>query len=346
MNMSTENEIFSEEDLKKNEERLTALIKLISSKQSILFAGAGCSINAGYPSWGQLIDDLKSLVDSTFQDDEVQKKDNPLAYVDKIKKNVLTTDRNLDRYFNKLQSLFEPDNKPHPYSELNKALLRLPFKGFITTNYDIVLENALRNIKPSILVDNFSVKEGANRNISHFFHSLDFQVSVIRIAHLHGIYNDHKNIILSEEDYKEHYLSNMVAETETLKGFTVPEWKIHKKFLWSLLATRKLVFVGFSFDDSYLTKLLDLTVQDLWRWDEPSHFAIIPISAGISEDAKKRAKNLREKYGVEVVFYTDNNPKHPELLTLIESIGQSCGISPAGWMDRINKKFDDQEGII
>ena len=109
-------------------------------------------------------------------------------------------------------------------------------------------------------------------------------------------------------------------------------WTFHRKLLWAVLATRRVVFVGFSMEDPYFNKMLEIVSADLWDWDKSIHFAIMGISAEDREDiqdSKDKADRLKSKYGIDTVFYEvleDEVPekKHKLLESLFADIVKEC----------------------
>jgi hypothetical protein len=97
-------------------------------------------------------------------------------------------------------------------------------------------------------------------------------------------------------------------------------WTLHRKLLWSILATRRVVFVGFSMDDPYFNKMLETVSTDLWVRNKSIHFAIMGISPENIKDSKDKADNLKLKYGVETVFYEVFDGSHHRLYELVDEI--------------------------
>ena len=303
--------IFTQEQILENDRKKQDLVELIRSRNSLLLVGAGCSVDLGYKDWAHLIDELENLTDNTFVRDPTMKNDSPLLYIDKIRENIKSCNGgSSEKYYNKLVDLYSPHGRDKQFDDLQTALLDLNFKGIITTNYDKAIEAALAD--KGKCYDAITINQNTKKHISSYFLSLDFGCYMPSILHLHGIHNDPAQIILSEEDYKKFY------------GDPNKEWTLHRKILWALLATRRLVFVGFSFKDPFLAAMLNLNTDDLWRWGAPIHYAIMPISLVMSEEAKSRAKDFRERYGIETIFYIDHDGTHFGLRKLIAELVEVC----------------------
>jgi hypothetical protein len=330
-------EIFTEEELKANDQQYEYLSKLIASEQALLFVGAGCSVNCGYPASKDLVSLLNKLVPGSLDGEKDLLQKNPCAYIDRIKEKVNEKYGNDGLYKNLLKNTFSPyDGNKKEYEELHKFLLRLPFKGIVTTNYDVVIENAIAKELPE-KPEGFTVKHGQEGFIADFFRALDFKSSVKYIAHLHGIYKDPADIILSEKDYVSTYKfkPNAPQISGDIEGRFLT---LQARFLWSVFITRRLVFIGFSFDDLFFRELLYYSTLDSWPWGErPHHFAILPISNDKKDEIKAFADDLTSCYGIEVLFYPSHDSNHLELIVLMGKLCKAAGKPlPGKWDQRLN----------
>ena len=342
-------EIFTSEEWSENEERKRELIDLVASGEAVLMVGAGSSVRVGYVTWDGLLEKLEDLADqcnSSFEKDEEKRVKKPLEYAEDIKSYIREKAGNLGRYYNLLDDLFKP--KSPAYDEFHRMLVDLPFRGILTTNYDIVLEAALQGKKTEAErkgkeippIDEFPlvIEKDPPRLIHEFLLARNNDPRIPqRIAHLHGIYRDRASIILSADDYIEAY-GEYVAEdneTENIEAEGKDEvntrvvWTLHRKLLWAVLATRRVVFVGFSMEDPYFNKMLEIVSADLWGWNKSIHFAIMGASDKNIKDSKDKADTLKSEYGVDTVFYEvleDEVPekKHELLESLFADIVKQC----------------------
>ena len=201
-------------------------------------------------------------------------------------------------------------------------------------------------------VDRFLViEDDSTRRVSEFLASLNRDSGVPRrIAHLHGRYDRPKSIILTDGDYVDKYQSRFneaqrQAIRDVFRDRTVgpqaisveglidqlelgaPPWSLHRKLLWSILAMRRVVFIGFGLNDPYLGQMLELVTDDLWRWKEDHQFAIMALPDVATAASKSAAERFQSKYAVGVVFYENREAqRHEGLNTLIEEIAISCGV--------------------
>ena len=307
--------------------------------------GAGSSARVGYVTWDGLMKELEDLAiecGKDFDKDDLKRKEQPLEYAEDIKSHIAREAResgDLSQYFASLDELFAPKKYLDNGSQFHKTLVALPFKGILTTNYDVVLEDALEAIgKPAIHKNSFVVNKNTAGQVHRFFLTMS-DPDKIGVAHLHGIYNDPERIILSSKDYEDAYGPPIIQEISKLNFFQKfwhqmrreenSDWTLHRKFLWAVLATRRVVFVGFSMKDPYFNKMLESVSNDLWRWGRPVHFAIMSISPKESEalQTKHKAERFKRHYGIETLFYLDIDGKHQGLEDIIYGIAEELGVS-------------------
>lgn len=327
-------EIFTSKERDENTERKRELIELVASGEAILIVGAGSSVRVDYPDWPGLLKELEDLASRWIDDfkvNEEKRKNDPLVYAEELKSYIGNATGDLERYYALLERLFE--SKYPPCTDFHKKLVSLPFRGILTTNYDIVLEAALNEARqPSTPDNSLIVNRDSAGQVDKFLRGLSDASTPRRIAHLHGRYDHPKNIILSSNDYQKAYgivVDKDISELKLPSANQVQigsEWTLHRKLLWAVLATRRVVFVGFSMEDPYFEKMLETVSNDLWRWDKSIHFAIMSISSKGAENSKVEAESLKNKYGVGTVFYEDNDGSHLRLEHIVAEIVKECGV--------------------
>lgn len=331
-------EIFTSEDLKENDGRKRELIKLVASGEAVLIVGAGSSVRVDYVDWSELLKKLEDLAikcGNGFVKDDKQRENDPLGYAENIKTHIVKKN-SLPKYYALLCRLFGTRTTS---LEFHKDLVSLPFRGILTTNYDMVLETALNKSKEkfseSVPNRSLTISEDSGQ-VHDFFMEMSSRKMPQRIAHLHGSIDSGsvKDIILSRKDYEKAY------------GQKNSKWTLHRKLLWAVLATRRVVFIGFSMNDPYLNEMLEVVSEDLWRWDQSIHFAIMSISPDNADVSKAKAVRLREDYGIDTVFYENSDGKHSRLDHLIYEIkafeSQSTTGPPQNQSDR-RDHFKDQK---
>lgn len=106
-----------------------------------------------------------------------------------------------------------------------------------------------------------------------------------QIVHVHGIYTDpNEAIALTESGYRKLYRDN----------------RLFQQFLWLLAATKRIVFLGFGFEDTDFLNAMRDAARDVHA-NGTRHFAIIPVRP--AEDDAPIRHRLNERYLVEPVFY-------------------------------------------
>ncbi len=339
-------EVFTPKERDENEKRKRELIELLESGEAMLLVGAGSSARLSYVTWDGLLTDLESLAIQCgdFEKNEEKRIAKPLEYAEDIKSHIRENrEDDLGIYHDRLSEIFEP--KSQPSDEFHRLLVNLPVRGIMTTNYDTVLEEALLakkleaqiNPEQSANVDEqpLVIGQDAHRYIHQFLLARYNDPHLPqRIAHLHGIYRFPDKITLSEADYIETYgqyvKEGTMTENDKIKDEkTIEEvWTLHRKILWAVLATRRVIFVGFSMDDPYFNKMLEIVGKDFWVWNKPIHFAIMSISPDNSEasQARLKAERIMRDYGIETLFYPDTDGKHQGLADLIYEIAKKLGV--------------------
>src|SRR5262249_32468079 len=178
---------------------------LIGTGSSILFAGAGTSKPAGYPLWRELLNELKTLLQDQRVDASSIDLTNLLLGANQVYDCFLQNNLLETHYYSFLYNSFAPKN---PQSlELQQILLTLPFCGIVTTNWDVCFEKAIHRDRPNRpeFSPTCSIDEDHPHNIRRFFDSLCRGNEADSVAHLHGVYDDAKKIILTAEQYARAY---------------------------------------------------------------------------------------------------------------------------------------------
>ena len=324
--------ILTLDEQNENTKRKGELIKLVASKEAVLIVGAGSSRRVGYPDWRGLIEELKGLASELgdgSKPTEGNGEDDLLTCAEAIK-SYICNKKNLHLYYGLLEYLFSPADPP--YKDFHRILVSLPFRGILTTNYDTVLEAALGAVEQPTAYDNsLIINEDTAGQVDKFLSGISDRSIPRRIAHLHGRYDQPKNIILSSKDYQRAYEPSNSEST------------LHQKLLWSVLSTRHLVFIGFSMTDPYFNKMLETVSKDLWRSNKSTHYAIMGISPEKTEYLK--AKELKRDYGIDTVFYEVFNDSHDRLDDIVTKIAKSCNIeiqsasSKLDWLEQTSQRM-------
>lgn len=325
--------IFSADELKANDDRKRKLIDLIHSSDAILMAGAGCSASL-YPSWRAFVDHLDNAAKAINPQFEADTNDF-LTFADAVKECL-----GEDRYYTLIYQTFQPNNEGATHEAFHETLCRLPFKAVTTTNYDIVLESALNSIKPGVDIS-LQFESSMKIRLYEFLQSLNLNAKITkRVLHIHGKFDVKESIILSGKEYEAKYgfaLAKKEAELfDELQGGNITreqfqqllleygyEWPIKRKILWSILATRRVVFMGFSLDDPYFRRMLDHVKEDLNTYGAENHFLVLRITKSSKQRIIEFAELMKQEYGIVTVFYEDEEKSYKGFENFIYELGDA-----------------------
>ena len=316
---------------------LATLADRMVGSRTIGFIGAGASVRLGLPLWSDLIESLYEF--ATVHDDSVPKPDSSLDYrwLAEVYSQVISSRDSLQQA---MTSIFATYNEKNTRTvaepdRLHDLIARLPFKHFITTNYDSLIEDACDRMfeaangrRPSVgercvtrdgrVSDSFSDFLGA--------FSQDTQRSVL---HLHGTLEG-EHLTLSLAEYNDQYLQDAML----LRMF-------------SILATSTVVFIGASLRDADLMELVRRSTHHAGR--RLRHYAFI------TNDRAYEADLLRTNYGIEPIFYSvGEDGSHEELerrleqlLELVEPRREQPTPMANGNARPVNVRLDDEfEGLV
>ena len=325
--------VLSSDQLAAQEQAFAALKRLIQGRTTLLFAGAGVSKPAGYPLWIELLSELEAICGQCgpgFVPDPELRESDPLLYADRVKRHIEAATGSLKRYHKHLLKRFleEPI-----IQQFHRDIIDLPFRGFITTNYDRVLEATLSTKEPSPLEKSVVVGVDPGYIVHEYMRSLISSDAPRLVAHLHGYYRNPASIVLAASDFTATYGSREEAKAER----PVPN------FLRHILATWSLVFVGFSFSDPHLGVFLRAASNESELWGDGNHFALIDTTPETLGKNLERARAYREEYGIETVFYEKRGQSHVALYNLVANLSQAISLpkrSPV--LDAINDRMSEE----
>ena len=191
-------------------------------------------------------------------------------------------------------------------SKFHRDLISIPFRHYITTNYDSILDHAAE--KTGFPLSHFCWND--KERLKNFFQNIhDFGSKNERcVIHIHGRYDSPESIIPTEKDYMKMYF-----EKETIY-----------RILWSIISSFRMCFVGFKMEDLDLLSIFRKSRWDFERGD-PRHYAIID-EENIDKKRQSRRLYLREKYGIEPIFFAKQKKKDAEWIeqeAIVEKIALS-----------------------
>lgn len=191
----------------------SALLTELKSEHVILFVGSGLSVNAGLPTWAELLVALRELLDSDDESaaffDGLDPTQQAQYLYDQVGKAVVV-DRIVDLF---RRSAIAP-------TAAHRAIVSLPVKTIITTNWDNLLEWQFQEdrVTCDVIWDAEQIGATTHRR---------------KVVKVHGTLGEARSIVFSEDEYCRFANSN----------------DIFKQYLRTLLATSTVLFVGYSYRD-------------------------------------------------------------------------------------------------
>lgn len=225
------------------------------------FIGAGMSVSFGYSTWGGFLNDIIS----SFPDDDVCEFQTLLD-----NKEYLLLAEKIDVYLNngiveKVRERFMRSKIKQPRDNYVKLLKRMKIQGFITTNYDSVVETQYGNPKLKIVLPgNINNAITLDRNNTPY------------ILKLHGSYDNPNSIILTEQQYTRQYKNS----SDFINVF---------KYFW---ACKTFLFIGCGLEKDYLIEQINSLAgsqTDIW------HYAIVEMPKTENRRKKKEVELTRLK---------------------------------------------------
>jgi hypothetical protein len=282
----------------RNELARNRLVGALRHGNSSALVGAGVSVWAGYGSWSQVIEHLAGAVHAVLPEVDTQR-------IIENNRNPLHCAKHLGAYLGPgfaefIQTEFGPNGKKP--NDLLFRLCSLPFKHFLTLNFDYSLEQingALGRAYHSLTTRNLP-------DLITFMRSHNGVDAARCVLHLHGTFADPPEYIaLTNDGYARLY----------------PDGTLFRKFVWWLTTSKCLVFLGFGFTDSDFLNAIRQAAWDLRDERDPMHFAIRGIRPDENDEAIRN--ELNDSYKIEPVFYElaeDAQNRHAGFAALIERI--------------------------
>jgi hypothetical protein len=291
----------------------------IAESNCVLFAGAGTSRSSGYPLWGQLLENLTSVLANLSIDTSNIRSTDPLVAAEEIY-DCYAANGKLSLYHSVLCNTFEPNGQS---LELQKLLLSIPFRGVVTPNYDDCFERAIHELRPTRenVSPMYKIDKNHAKHVRHFFDSLRKQTKGVCVAHLHGVYDEPQNIVITQRQYIEAYGGSREQLQPGQFSGSPGDWTLLRKTLWALIASQRLIFVGFSMTDPFIDALMQYVGDDLWDMTAPTHYFVTHVSSNTTHDPTINARTLLIRLGVRTIFYEVVGDDHSGLTDVLRKFG-------------------------
>ncbi len=223
------------------------LVQAYRNRHLIPFFGSGVSIAAGLPSWNSLLVDNFGLSSEFIEDKELES--DPLTLAELAAQQVGS-----DNLQNTLHTLYRSAKKPTSTHVL-LCSLRCPI--YITTNYDVLFEEAWKELNTGIrlhVVTNDLWIDSLPLDAENIRKSSDHAL----LIKIHGSTDrDDEQLVLTRRDYRHHYRSNS-------KLFSL---------LRNLLSKEHVLFLGFSHRDPEVSRLVEDAIFEYEKSQLLSHIS-------------------------------------------------------------------------
>ncbi len=288
-----------------NQTILAALQSLIAEKKAIAFVGAGASAGM-YPLWGQLIHQLSDeAVAAGFATDADRRfwlsiaNTKPSQAVSGIRQKLSSPQLGA-----MLRNIFGPKPGGQRYTPTQAALMRIPFSGYITTNYDPGLIEARSAVRPTATAVGWSTWRDSDEFDRWRDQGQLALPSWCPVLFAHGFYQRIDTVVLGIEEYR--------------RAYAPGAWRRLFEYFWS---STSLVFVGFGFSDPFLDFISGEVVSESGEGalGKGRHIAFVGLGPNEIYSEEGRLHFLRN-YGVRPIYYPATAQDHTALLTLLEML--------------------------
>lgn len=267
------------------------LISALGSGNSVIFFGAGPSMEAGLPSWSSL---AKMIADSASK---LLADPLPIVYREISAKDFPKAIGELERIANSkgfsgrkiiIDSISNFTKDTGNTGDIYSLMGKLPTKLYLTTNFDSIFERHLRSAK---IVPNIF------NNTSESIDEIDPASYDKSIIHIHGSIDHGGEIIITDTDY-----NNVIVDDK---------FSALRQIISSYLSTSAVAIIGYSFTDPDLM-IIARTVSSIIHRKHP-------IIAVIADATDKQANDFSREYNINVKNYSSGS-NHSELKAMLSTI--------------------------
>jgi NAD-dependent SIR2 family protein deacetylase len=277
----------------------TALAKRIRRRQCVAFVGAGFSMACGMPDWGNLLEQIQNDAYELFGKEDENLKTSASAVKGKnytMAADILRGQMNSGDFHESIRERFSLNVWKHA-SNARKAqmehrmenLVKAPWAGIATTNYDELIEYALGHWTQNEVVRS----SGDGSRLGYILSTA--KTAQMFFVKIHGSISD-SNIVLGTEEYDRTYISK-------------PQMTA---FLTALMLRYHLVFIGCSLEDEILRLRRKLSHD--FEKQIPSAYALLPDS----RHNVQRASWLKDFTQIYSIFYENTDNTHSAVDRFLE----------------------------
>jgi hypothetical protein len=281
----------------------TDLIEELVLGECVLFAGAGCTVSAGLPTWPQLLSGIIQQVAGTDDDPDWAALEDQLdaGQVDLVAQ-ILTGRLSAQRLTE--AAIHALDVKRPTASRLLASLAALPFAGVVTDDWSSTVARAFADREPQLVTPGDA---GAGAEALRYKRAFVLQAYGALPGQLLLSFDDYQRVITEERDFA--------------------------LFVGTLIATRSMLFIGTS-----VAGVEQFCIGSGIRGPAARrHYALVPQQAGLDLQRER----LLNRYGVELLPYAVDEG-HSEVPKFVEDLaaaarraGPKAEVRPPDQLERI-----------
>lgn len=256
------------------------------NRQNIVpFIGAGVSAAYGYPTWKELLEEL--AVDYLKPDERENLDDDAVNLLDYAQK-IVSYAGKFNIVVENMRGIYNKCSKKK--SEIGYILVKSFSNNIVTTNYDTVLENAIKNTNDkSMLVllpdQREKMTEAIKKNLSS-------------ILKMHGSIDEASSIIFSSSQYENAYGTEKVDMQKAIP------W-----FLSCIFNGKSVLFIGCSLSQDRTMEVLSACLD---KNEYIKNYAI--VGQPIDENKKVEQNRQLSALGIVPIYYPEGDYECVELL--------------------------------
>jgi len=269
-----------------------ALQSYFREEKCALFAGSGISIISGLPSWSDIMNDIKAELEDAGRENLEEFSFLQLAqfYEDLFGRKAL-----LDLLVNRIKKPGLSDNICHD------LITRLPLRTIITTNWDVLLEEAyerIHGIRPTTIWKDSQVG----------FVSETQRPTIIK---MHGCITDPDSLVFTEQDYFSYIRSHpLIVDLISTK-----------------LANSPMLFLGYSVNDLDFKLMLQRITNILGTLVPPKYILL-------ANETNEEAEYLKNRKFSTILIKNKNLKKTAILKRFLERLNDDVAIYAYTKLDR------------
>ena len=285
-------------DFPGNERAIELFVKVLHESRSLAWIGAGAAADL-YPTWSQLLHILsqEAISRGLATHQHARNWDELRATSPHEAADLIRDSMGPGLFSSILRETFRPRKgfSDTYYTPLQGLVIRLPFRGYLTTNYDPGLIEARLELRQDSRATGFAT--WADSDPLHRWLTGDiFAEQPCPILFAHGIYERAETIILGQKDYQRGY-SN----------------QLFRLFLDKAWSQESLVFFGTGFADIWMERIADRVLSEARQREgfAPRHLAFVSAPPDQPYSPKWR-RHYQDRLAIEPIFYRSTSGDNRE----------------------------------